>query len=115
MIIFGWGKRTVKSYGESSQDYCNHCGNIGSWAYNRHRTWFTLFFIPVIPYGNMYVKQCMICGNYEELSKEEFFSEIKNGEKSTGVGNNTDINNDGLTEVQRNFKKQMSELRNGKS
>ena len=114
MIIFGWGKRTVKQYGELGQDYCNHCANLGSWSYNRYRTWFTLFFIPVIPYQNIYVKECNICGNYVPLSKEEFFSELGNCKEEPCTSSSTDMHNDGLTEVQRNYRRQMAELRKEK-
>jgi hypothetical protein len=36
-------------------------------------TWFTLFFVPVIPYNKYYFFHCEVCNRGFELSKEEFF------------------------------------------
>jgi hypothetical protein len=79
------------------------------------RTWFTLFFIPVIPYSSKYCITCPNCGSYEELSKEEF-ERIKMDLKST-EGNNMSSVDDrikyaGKSETQINFLKQMEELNN---
>lgn len=116
MIIFGWGKRTVKNFGLSEEQYCNHCNNRRKWEYRRYITWGTLFFIPVIPYEFLYVKACPICGVYETVSKDDFDEVMV-----TPTGNRTSHNdssegqNDGLTETQRNYRKQMEEFSRSRS
>lgn len=102
MIIFGWGRQTVKQYEKQEINYCYHCGNRKNWVFKCYKTWITIFFIPVLPYEIKYVKECPICKGYQLISKEEV------------MGNESDMhsksNDDGLTEVQRNFKKKMAEL-----
>jgi hypothetical protein len=35
------------------------------------RTWFTLFFIPVLPYDNSHFLVCPICSNARQLTKAQ--------------------------------------------
>jgi zinc-ribbon family len=69
MILFGWGRRTVKHQGQISQT-CPHCHNTGWFNVVTVRTWFTLFFIPVIPYKVRHVMMCTNCGFTVELDAE---------------------------------------------
>lgn len=111
MIIFGWGKRTVKQYGASEEKYCYHCNNQNRWAYRKDTTWFTLFFIPVIPYETVYIQVCPVCGQYEKMDKVEFESRVEGEITETSAAENGKAAiNDGLTETQRNYWKQMEEL-----
>lgn len=59
-IIWGWGKRTVALLGTLGQEICPNCHNMVEMGYLRIRTWFTLFFIPVIPYSIKYI-MCPVC------------------------------------------------------
>lgn len=52
MIIWGWGKVTKKIIGAVFQRTCNYCNTDEVWNLCVVRTWFTLFFIPIIPYKN---------------------------------------------------------------
>lgn len=61
MIIFGWGKQTIKQIGITFKNLCNHCHNEEYWILTRITTWFTLFFIPVIPYSIKYFLSCPVC------------------------------------------------------
>lgn len=72
MIIFGFGHRIVAKYGFVAKQQCCRCGNTVSREIQRHRLWFTLFFIPIFPYQTRYLIVCPICGAQEELSKEAF-------------------------------------------
>ena len=72
MILFGWGYRTVKNYGPVRKIQCNKCSNETSWLLQKLTTWFTLFFIPVIPYKRDYLLVCPVCRCCLELDKEEF-------------------------------------------
>lgn len=101
MIIFGWGKRTFKELGTTERVQCGRCNNVRPWKYKKMTTWFTLFFIPVIPYEMKYFKECPICKEAVLVNRAEAMgSEDKQGQA-----------NDGLTDVQRNYLKQMKELK----
>jgi len=54
MIIFGWGHQTIKNIGPTFKNHCSHCNNEDYWTLTKYTTWFTLFFIPVIPYSIKY-------------------------------------------------------------
>ncbi len=60
-IIFGWGRQTVKSIGVVFKNLCSHCNNEEYWMLTRITTWFTLFFIPIIPYSVNYFLRCPVC------------------------------------------------------
>lgn len=61
MIIFGWGHQTIKNIGPTFKNHCSHCNNEDYWALTKYTTWFTLFFIPVIPYSIKYFLSCPVC------------------------------------------------------
>jgi tetratricopeptide (TPR) repeat protein len=61
MIIFGWGRQTIKQIGVTFKKLCSHCQNEDYWILTRYMTWFTLFFIPVFPYSIKYFLSCPIC------------------------------------------------------
>lgn len=87
------------------------CHNQSRWEYRRYITWFTLFFIPVILYNFLYIKACPVCGQYEELSKSEFTTIVDRGTDEASTSTNPNVaHNDGLTETQRNYRKQMEQL-----
>lgn len=72
MIIFGWGHVTKRFFGIVSTHHCERCGQASGWQLCVMRTWFTLFFIPVIPYETVYCMVCERCGGYVALEKERF-------------------------------------------
>lgn len=72
MIIFGFGKITRKIIGRIMEKQCNYCNQLSIWELCLVRTWFTLFFIPIIPYKKQYMLMCPHCGSYMALSKEQF-------------------------------------------
>jgi hypothetical protein len=61
MIIFGWGRQTEKQIGIAFKNLCSHCHNEDYWVLSKITTWFTLFFIPVIPYSDKYFLACPVC------------------------------------------------------
>lgn len=61
MIIFGWGRQTIKQIGIAFKQMCNHCHNEDYWVLTRITTWFSLFFIPVIPYSIKHFLSCPVC------------------------------------------------------
>ncbi len=71
MIIFGWGHVTNKQYGATLADNCSNCNNDSWWHLLRNRKWFTLFFIPVIPYKTKYFLMCPVCSQAVELTSSQ--------------------------------------------
>ncbi len=76
-ILYGWGKKTNKVfYADSHSGHCAACASYGSVQYVRQITWFTLFFIPIIPYSFKYYVICDHCSNGISMNKKDFFAEI---------------------------------------
>ena len=69
-FIFGWGRTTIKWFGRVLPLKCGNCHNVQYWDLVRKRKWFTLFFIPIIPYENNYYLICPICKGVNTLNKE---------------------------------------------
>lgn len=61
MIVFGWGRQTRRTLGIVGTSKCSHCGTTADFHLVQRRTWFTLFVIPVIPYGSEHVVLCNSC------------------------------------------------------
>lgn len=70
-IIFGWGRETVKKIGVVVELLCNHCHNREFWILARKTSWFTLFFIPIIPYSTKYFMFCPVCEYGALLDQEQ--------------------------------------------
>ncbi|HWB33924.1 MAG TPA: zinc-ribbon domain-containing protein [Candidatus Paceibacterota bacterium] len=70
-IIFGWGRQTTWNVGPVFKRVCDHCHNEEYWTLLRRTTWFTLFFIPVIPYKSVWWLLCPICKYGLELKPEQ--------------------------------------------
>ncbi|MDR1208809.1 MAG: zinc ribbon domain-containing protein [Clostridiales bacterium] len=71
-IIFGFGRLTFKRYGYRDLGPCPRCGQARPAELMKVTTWFTLFFIPVIPYRFEYVLACAGCGYAVKISKVDF-------------------------------------------
>jgi hypothetical protein len=70
MIIFG--SRTRSALVAVLFFACAHCGAQAAQRLFRRRTWFTLFFAPIFPFGHgRYIMQCAYCGAGSELPREE--------------------------------------------
>ncbi len=76
MIIFGWGHQTQRNHGPVNRKMCPHCNNAEPWELLTASTWFTLFFIPIIPYSRKKIFRCPICNYGVELT-ESRFEELK--------------------------------------
>ena len=72
MILFGWGFNTHRKYGVLMTQECNLCRKITDWNLCNRTTWFTLFFIPVIPYKSEGCIVCSSCKGFIALSDAEF-------------------------------------------
>lgn len=138
-ILFGWGKQTLKKHGPVFKSRCDRCNNEELWQLYTRRTWFTLFFIPVIPYSTEHLVVCPICSfgaviteakfkelkaiaesNMEPLNKKLDEDENKNKinqvikEKSNNYNVNGGYELSGKTETQVNYLRQMEEIRRAK-
>ncbi len=70
-ILFGWGKTTVKDHGECIAASCPRCHNQVILRHLLVTTWFTLFFVPLIPYKRRRVLVCGICSWARDVPKEQ--------------------------------------------
>ncbi|MFK4789826.1 zinc-ribbon domain-containing protein [Microbacterium sp. ZW T5_56] len=69
MIIFG--TRGTAKFLAALFTVCGFCRATAAQRLYRRRTWFTLFFIPIFPFGHgKYVMQCANCGEQSELPRE---------------------------------------------
>lgn len=75
-LLFGWGKQTIKSHGPVFRSHCDRCNNEELWQLYTRRTWFTLFFIPVIPYSTEHLVVCPVC-SYGAVITSTKFEELK--------------------------------------
>lgn len=66
-FLFGWGRRTRKDFGPALPLKCGNCNNSGFHRLLHVRTWFTLFFAPVIPYESHHYLLCDVCSRGFEL------------------------------------------------
>lgn len=111
-FIFGWGKLTKKIVGPMFERTCNYCNNTSIWQLSKDRTWFTLFFIPVIPYKTRYSISCPHCGSYLQITAEQFAA-MKADLSANHLNSAAALDKlkyAGKTDVQINYLKQMEEF-----
>ncbi len=70
-FIFGWGRRAVTEYGPTIPTTCPNCNNQKWFHLVSYKTWFTLFFVPVIPYESKTLLQCPVCSRAVELDDKK--------------------------------------------
>jgi hypothetical protein len=70
MLIFGWGQTTKRKLSKTAVSVCEGCH--ADYLYlTRILTWFTLFFIPFIPYNKEYYLLCPNCKSGYEIDEKE--------------------------------------------
>lgn len=111
LLLFGFGKKTVKDYGTKEVIHCKRCNNMKKWQYKKTITWFTLFFVPVIPYQTTYARVCPICGNSEKLTKDEFNGIVEEVQVLEGATKSKASRYAGMTETQINYTKEMASVK----
>lgn len=50
---------------------CQVCSKPASQAIVQRVRWFTLFFIPLIPFSKKHLMQCAMCGHVTQITKED--------------------------------------------
>jgi len=68
-LLFGWGKKTVKNYGDLFPMKCPQCNNTVYYKLIKLTTWFSVFFIPIIPYEKKNLLMCGVCNNSTQLKR----------------------------------------------
>ncbi len=71
LIIAGFDHIKEKDYGETYPTKCPNCNNNVYLHLKNIKKFFTVFFIPLIPYKSKYYLLCPICNTGTKLSKEE--------------------------------------------
>ncbi len=68
-ILFGFRRRAQRL--AIVLQLCSRCQTPAAQAVTRIRSFFTLFFIPVIPLGSRYITTCTLCGATTKITKEQ--------------------------------------------
>lgn len=69
MIIFG--SRTMVKFLAALIFQCAYCHTAAAQRLTRSTTWFTLFFLPIFPFGHgRYTMSCAYCGASSTLTRE---------------------------------------------
>lgn len=71
MIIFGFGHQKSQTLGQIPNMDCPRCNNTSQWPIFKVRTYFSLFFIPLIPYKTQYLLACPVCRETREITEGE--------------------------------------------
>ncbi len=119
IVLFGFGKTTKRNFGSLPDKKCKFCSENNEYELLRITTWFTLFFIPIIPYRFKYYLVCSNCDRGFEITRDQFNS-IRLINQGMSINNKDDISivaDDpyaGKNEVQRNFLMSMEQARKKK-
>lgn len=70
-VIVGFGRRKRKDFGGIAQVRCPRCHNDVLYHLTRTLTWFTLYFIPILPYRSERRLECPICSNGMRVFRNE--------------------------------------------
>jgi hypothetical protein len=69
-VFFIFGIRRKASRLATVFAVCSLCHTPAAQAVTRVRTFFTLFFVPLIPLGSRYRTTCTFCGRSVKITKE---------------------------------------------
>jgi len=69
LIIFGISRKVARL--ATVFALCAFCHTPAAQVVTRVRSYFALFFIPIIPLGTKHRTTCTLCGNTSEISAEE--------------------------------------------
>lgn len=110
MFIFGWGFRTVKRFGFVGKHKCGACHADTGWQLVKVTTWFTLFFIPIIPTS---IKRMIICSqcNAGRIINKELFNQLAMKVQQGDIDHETDLQYQNKTETQKNYLEEMEAYR----
>jgi len=72
IFIFGIDHKTKQESESGKPRHCYHCNNTVQWKTSKETTWFTFFFVPVIPVKTVYREVCPICNTGYEISRNDY-------------------------------------------
>jgi hypothetical protein len=61
VIVFGWGEARPKDLGATGPGTCPNCTNQVTFRLYKTTKWFSLFFVPLIPYDTQHLLLCPVC------------------------------------------------------
>lgn len=70
-LIFSLADRKTKQLGSAGLMDCPRCNNTSEWLIHQQKTYFSLFFIPLIPYRSEYILSCPVCRQADTITEEE--------------------------------------------
>jgi len=70
MVIFYGSKDIKKTMAITGPTACKSCQRVTPMNIERDTTFFTLFWVPLIPYHSLYTQECPECGFVEPLDKD---------------------------------------------
>jgi len=71
VIIFGFGGGRPKDRGPVLPAHCPNCGNENYLRHVSSTRWFSLFFIPLIPYSTKHFLLCPVCTQGRALTRDQ--------------------------------------------
>jgi endogenous inhibitor of DNA gyrase (YacG/DUF329 family) len=97
--IIGFGKETHEDLGPVLRVQCPRCHNIVDYHLIQSKTWFSLFFIPLLPYRTDYRLICPICSKAVELSRESQVQTARRLVKATAAYRRQRISEERYNEI----------------
>ena len=70
-LIFSIADKKSKHLGNTGLMDCPRCNNTAVWPVHQLKTYFSLFFIPLIPYRTEFLLSCPVCRETREITVEE--------------------------------------------
>jgi len=71
-LIFGIGNPGSETYDTRINKHCSNCNNNAKWKVTKTTSYFSLFFINVVPMNSKYYHHCPICNYGFNISRDEF-------------------------------------------
>lgn len=93
MIIWGF-RQTQKILGATIAYLCERCHNTNPFQILKVTSWFTLFFIPIIPYRTEYFIMCPICSYGYGIPKQQALDIVRQVMEQNGQKNLASQNDD---------------------
>jgi hypothetical protein len=75
---------------------CGQCNTPAAQVIVRASTWFSLFFVPVIPLGSKYISTCTYCGNSMKLEKAQALQMVVSAQQAPAPGTQMPPPNSGM-------------------
>jgi hypothetical protein len=63
---------------------CGQCSTPAAQVIVKTSTWFSLFFIPVIPLGSKYISTCTLCGGSVKIDKAQALQMVAAAQQISG-------------------------------